>query len=41
MSSFKEGPEPVLTFERNEEKMHRRIAAGNRINGALDALMRP
>ena len=36
--SLKEGTEPVLEFERNEEKTHRQIAAGNRINGVLDAL---
>ena len=39
-SSLKERPESVA-FERNEEKTHKRIAAGNRINGALYALMRP
>ena len=31
----KERPEPILTFERNEEKTHKLIAADNRISGAF------
>ena len=37
----KEELEPILAFERNEEKTHKLIAAANRISGALDALVRP